>query len=289
MMFFTGKRMISGLVSSAMVLGMLLMPQVAVGQTVFGENVVALVDGMEITETELAFAAEDLANDLRSIPAEERRAFLITVLIDMKLMANEARKQSLDQSAAYMERLRYLEERALRRAYFTQRVEGGVGEAEVRAAYEIFVGDQAASPELRARHILLDTQEEAIAVVAELEGGRDFAETAQERSTGPSGPSGGDLGFFGRGRMVKEFEDAAFELEVGQVSVPVQTQFGWHIIKVEEMRQTPPPPFEQVAGQIQQQLMREQYDSVVNELKNTAVIEIADPAMAAAYEAISTN
>ncbi len=289
MMFFTGKRIISGLVSSAMVLGMFLMPQVAVGQTVFGENVVALVDGTEITETELAFAAEDLANDLRSIPPEERRAFLVTVLIDMKLMANKAREQNLDQSVAYMERLRYLEERALRRAYFTQQVEGGVGEAEVRAAYETLISDQAGEPELRARHILLDTQEEALAVIAELEGGRDFAETAQERSTGPSGPSGGDLGFFGRGRMVKEFEDAAFALDVGQISAPVQTQFGWHVIKVEEMRQTPPPPFEQVAGQIQQQLMREQYDLVVNSLKDNAVIEIADPAMAAAYEAFSTN
>ncbi|HHB83342.1 MAG TPA: peptidylprolyl isomerase [Devosia sp.] len=289
MMFFTGKRTISGLVSSAMVLGMFLMPQVAVGQTVFGENVVALVDGTEITETELAFAAEDLANDLRSIPPEERRAFLVTVLIDMKLMANKAREQNLDQSVAYMERLRYLEERALRRAYFTQQVEGGVGEAEVRAAYETLISDQAGEPELRARHILLDTQEEALAVIAELEGGRDFAETAQERSTGPSGPSGGDLGFFGRGRMVKEFEDAAFALDVGQISAPVQTQFGWHVIKVEEMRQTPPPPFEQVAGQIQQQLMREQYDLVVNSLKDNAVIEIADPAMAAAYEAFSTN
>ncbi len=277
--------MVSRLATSAMVLGMFLVPQVAVGQTVFGENVAALVDGVEITETELAFAAEDLANDMRSIPPEEHRAFLISVLIDMKLMANKAREQNLNQSVAYMERLRYLEERALRRAYFTQRVEGGVGEAEVRAAYQELITDQAASPELRARHILVETKEEAQAIVAELEGGRDFAETAQERSTGPSGPSGGDLGFFGRGRMVKEFEDAAFELDVGQISPPVQTQFGWHIIKVEEMRQTPPPPFEQVAGQIQQQLMREQYDVVVNELKDGAVIEIADPAMAAAYGA----
>ncbi len=285
MMFLPSKSMMVGLASSAAFLGMLMLPNAAMAQTEFGENVVALVDGVEISEQELAFAAEDLAEDLQAIPVAERRAFLVSVLIDMKLMANEARKTNLNESEVFLRRLQYLEERALRRAYFTQRVEQGVGEAEVRAAYDAYVAEQGADPELRARHILLDTEAEAIAVVAELAAGRDFAELAQEKSTGPSGPSGGDLGFFGRGRMVKEFEDAAFLLEVGGVSAPVKTQFGWHVIKVEEMREIAPPAFEQLAGQLQQQLMREEYDVVVTELKNGASIEIADPAMAAAYAA----
>lgn len=285
MMFLPSKSMMMGLASSAALLGMLMLPNVALSQSEFGENVVALVDGVEISEQELAFAAEDLAEDLRAIPVAERRAFLVSVLIDMKLMANEARKTNLNESEVFLRRLQYLEERALRRAYFTQRVEQGVGEAEVRAAYDAYIAEQASAPELHARHILLDTEAEAIAVVAELAAGRDFAELAQEKSTGPSGPSGGDLGFFGRGRMVKEFEDAAFLLEVGGVSAPVKTQFGWHVIKVEEMRETAPPAFEQLAGQLQQQLMREEYDVVVTELKNGASIEIADPAMAAAYAA----
>lgn len=285
MMFLPSKSMMVGLTSSAALLGMLMLPNVAQAQTEFAENVVALVDGVEITEQELAFAAEDLAEDLGAIPAAERRAFLVSVLIDMKLMANEARKTNLNESEVFLRRLQYLEERALRRAYFTQRIEQGVGDAEVRAAYDAYVGEQGSDPELHARHILLDTEAEALAVVAELEAGRDFAELAQEKSTGPSGPSGGDLGFFGKGRMVKEFEDAAFLLEVGGVSAPVQTQFGWHVIKVEEMRETAAPSFEQLAGQLQQQLMREEYDVVVTELKNGASIEIADPAMAAAYAA----
>lgn len=284
-MFLPSKSMMVGLTSSAALLGMLMLPNVAQAQTEFAENVVALVDGVEITEQELAFAAEDLAEDLGAIPAAERRAFLVSVLIDMKLMANEARKTNLNESEVFLRRLQYLEERALRRAYFTQRIEQGVGDAEVRAAYDAYVGEQGSDPELHARHILLDTEAEALAVVAELEAGRDFAELAQEKSTGPSGPSGGDLGFFGKGRMVKEFEDAAFLLEVGGVSAPVQTQFGWHVIKVEEMRETAAPSFEQLAGQLQQQLMREEYDVVVTELKNGASIEIADPAMAAAYAA----
>ncbi len=253
-------------------------------------SVVATVDGVSITEAELIFAAEDLAQDLSSVPPAEQRAFLISVLIDMKLMANEARNLDLDKAEIFVRRKTYLEERALRRAYFTTFVEAEVTEEATRAAYAEVIASEAPREEVRARHILLASLEDAQAVVAELEGGRPFEDVAREKSTGPSGPNGGDLGFFGRGQMVPEFENAVFALETGQISEPVQTQFGWHVIKMEERRQSAPPPFEQLAARLRQQLLIQEFEAQVEALKSSAVIEITDPEIAAAFAAQnSTN
>ena len=281
MIISAGKQMLAKGVMGLAIAGLLSVPSLA--QTVSPDDVVALVDGVEITEDELAFAAEDMAQDLSSVPAEERRAFLVSILIDMKLMANAARNLDLNHTDVFERRLRYLEERALRRAYFASKIDQGIGEAEVRTAYDKFVAQQPAEEELHARHILLASEEDAQGVIIELNAGRDFEDVAREKSTGPSGPSGGDLGYFGRGRMVKEFEDAVFGLEVGQVSTPVQTQFGWHIIKLEERRQSAPPAFEQVAGQLRQQLLIEEFENSVNVLKEAAEIQIIDPELAEAF------
>ncbi|MCF6326987.1 MAG: peptidylprolyl isomerase [Devosiaceae bacterium] len=248
------------------------------------DDIVASVDGVGITERELAFAAEDMAQDLQSIPQGEQKAFLVGILIDMKLMANEARKLELNQSDVFALRLRYLEERALRRAFFATQINQNISDEDVRAAYEKLIAEQAPEEQLRARHILLASLEDAQGVKAELDAGANFEDMAREKSTGPSGPSGGDLGFFSRGQMVSEFEDAVFALEVGEVSEPVQTQFGWHIIKLEEKRQSEPPAFEQVAVQVRQQLLIERFDSTVEQLKSLAQIEISDPRVAEALE-----
>jgi len=248
------------------------------------DDVVASVDGVDITERELAFAAEDMAQDLQSIPQNEQKAFLVGILIDMKLMANEARKMELNESDVFVLRLRYLEERALRRAFFATQINQNISDEDVRAAYEELIAEQVPEEQLRARHILLASLEDAQGVKAELDAGADFEEMAREKSTGPSGPNGGDLGFFSRGQMVSEFEDAVFALETGEVSEPVQTQFGWHIIKLEERRESEPPAFEQVAPQVRQQLLIERFDSTVEQLKSAAQIEISDPRVAEVLE-----
>ena len=253
------------------------------------DSVVARVDGVAITRAELAFAAEDMAQDLASIPPQNQEAVLVSVLIDMKLMANAARALELDKTDIFAARLQYLEERSLRRAYFTTHVNAAITEEEVRALYDQTVAGQPPTEELHARHILLNSLEDAQAVKAELDAGGDFEEMAREKSTGPSGPNGGDLGFFGRGQMIKEFEDAAYALEIGQVSEPVQTRFGWHIIKLEERRETPPPSFEQVQAQLRDQLIRERYVQSLQELKQNANVEIVDPELAAAYSASTSG
>lgn len=251
------------------------------------ETVVATVGGEAITEADLSFAAEDLAQDLAQMPAEERRPFLLRVVIDMKVMAGAAKEAGMDQTPLFAQRLKYLEERALRRAYFAEAIAGAVTEEAVRADYDAFTAQFTPQDEIRASHILVESEEEANAIKAELDGGADFAAIAKEKSIDPgSGANGGDLGFFGKGMMVPSFEEAAFALtEPGEVSAPIQSQFGWHIIKLGEKRQSQPPTFEQVAPQIQQQVLMRSFNEKVEDLMSGVEIEIADPALAAAMEA----
>ena len=246
------------------------------------DAVVATVGSETITEADIAFAAEDLQQELSQMPPEERRAFLVTVLIDMKVMAKAAREQQMDQTETFKRRLEYLEERALRRAYFSDKIAAGVTPEAVQAAYDQFVASFQAQEEVHARHILVATKEDAEAIKAELAAGKPFELLAMEKSTDPSGTqNGGDLGFFSRGMMVKPFEDAAFALtEPGQLSEPIESQFGWHIIKLEEKRQSQPPSLEEVGPQLQQQVMFKAFEDSVGALKQGLAIDIPDAALA---------
>lgn len=246
------------------------------------DTVVATVGGETITEADIAFAAEDLQQELSQMPPEERRAFLVTVLIDMKVMAKAAREQQMDQTETFRRRLQYLEERALRRAYFADKIAAGVTPEAVQAAYDAFVAGFQPQEEVHARHILVATRQDAEAIKAELAAGKPFELLAMEKSTDPSGAqNGGDLGFFSRGMMVKPFEDAAFALtEPGQLSEPIESQFGWHIIKLEEKRQSQPPSLEEVGPQLQQQVMFKAFEDSVGTLKQGLAIDIPDAALA---------
>lgn len=250
------------------------------------ETVVATVGGEPITEADLSFAAEDLTQELGQMPPDQRRPFLLRVLIDMKVMAKAGRDAGMADTPLFQQRLNYLEERALRRAFFAETIANAVTEEAVRADYEAYVADFVPADEIRASHILVPTEDEAKAVKAELDGGADFATLAKEKSIDPGAANGGDLGFFGKGMMVAPFEAAAFAMtEVGQVSEPVQSQFGWHVIRLEEKRQSTPPAFEQVAGQLQQQLLMTTFDDTVAKLMEGVVIDIPDPALKAAVDA----
>jgi peptidyl-prolyl cis-trans isomerase C len=258
----------------------------APAEQVSPETVVATVGGQPITEADLSFAAEDLAAELQQMPPDQRRPFLLRVLIDMKVMAEAGRTAGMADTPLFQQRLQYLEERALRRAYFAEAIANNITEEAVRARYDEFVTAFEPEQEVRASHILVETEEQAQTLKAELEGGADFAALAQEHSIDPGAANGGDLGFFSRGMMVAPFEEAAFALsETGQVSDPVQSQFGWHIIRLEETRQSSAPAFEQVAPQLQQQLLMETFDETVERLMSEAQVEIPDPALAAAVDA----
>ena len=249
------------------------------------DDVVAKVGDTEITEADLAFAAQDLGKELQRFPPAQWRKLLLDVMVDMELMAHAAREEGLDKDPDFQRQLDFLKLRALRNAYLAQKIDGEVTDEEVQAAYDKEFADFEGAEEINARHILVKDKAEAEAIIAELEGGADFDELAREKSTGPSGPNGGSLGYFAKGQMVPPFEAASFALEPGTYTKePVETQFGWHVIKLEDKRRQEKPAFEEVANGLRQQLMRERYDARMAELKDQVAVEIVDESLAKAEE-----
>jgi peptidyl-prolyl cis-trans isomerase C len=238
--------------------------------------VVATVDGAEIKQSDLDFAASEVGAQLSQYPAAERRRMLLQFVIENQLMAAAAEQVSLGTGPSFEDRLKYHRRRALRDAYFDKNVREGVPESAAKAIYDEKIKGMEPEEEVHARHILVATEAEAKEIAERLKKGEDFATVAKEKSKDPSA-EGGDLGFFSRGQMLKPFEDAAFALEVGQISEPVQTQFGWHIIKVEEKRKKPLPTFDDVKDTIMSQLTQQKTQQTVRELHDKAKIEIVDP------------
>ena len=242
-------------------------------------EVVARVDGVEITTDELQLAETDFAAQLQRIPKAQHRQVLLDVLVDIHVLARAAEREGLDKGAEFADRLAFLKARALRNAYFKKRIEDEITEADLRRIYDREIGKLVPEDEIKASHILVKTRAEAEAILAELRAGRDFAELAREKSIDPTAKrNGGDLGYFTRGRMVKSFEDAAFALKAGQLSAPVESQFGWHVIRMEDRRKQQPPTFEEVREQIARVALQEKYTARMDELKKTIRVEILDGA-----------
>lgn len=249
------------------------------------ETVVAKVNGDDITEAQLAFAEAEIGSELAGVPAESRRRVLVEYLIEAHLMADAAEKAKLSDSKEFEARLKYYRLRALRDSYFEKQIRDSVPEAEAKALYDERVKSLPAQEEIRARHILVKTEEEAKKVAAEIAGGADFGEAATKYSQDRGGQGGGDLGYFARGQMVKSFEDAAFALEKDKISEPVQTEFGWHILKVEDKRNRQPPSFEEVKEQITASLIQSKLQATVQDLRKNGNIEIVDAELKKAAEA----
>ena len=239
------------------------------------DAVVAKVDGADIKQSDLDFAASEVGSQLANYPDEDRRRLLLQFVIENQLMAAAAQKAELEKAPDFEGRLAYHKRRALRDAYYEKTVRGGVSEDEAKKLYEEKIGSVKPEPEIHARHILVDSEDEAKDIKQRLEKGEDFATLAKEKSKDKNA-DGGDLGFFGKGQMLKPFEDAAFALEVGKISDPVKTQFGWHIIKVEEKRDRPAPKFEDVKGPIMAQLMQQKAQEAMRSLHDGAKIEVLD-------------
>lgn len=240
------------------------------------DPVVARVNGVEIKQSDLDFAASEVGPRLGTVPPDDRKRILMQFVIENELMAGAGEKESLDKADTFEARAAYHRRRALRDAYFDKNVTGGVSEAEAKEVFEENIAKVKPEQEIKARHILVDTEDEAKAIKAELDGGADFAKLATEKSKDKNA-EGGDLGYFTRGQMLKPFEDAAFALDVGQISDPVKTSFGWHVIQVEEKRDQKLPTFEDVKEPIMSQLVIRKAQSVVSDLRSNADIEILDP------------
>ncbi len=248
--------------------------------------VVATINGEPVTETDLAVAMSDLNEQFAQLPEDQRRAAALSAVIEIRLMAAAAEKAGLAEGDEFERRMALLRQRALHSSFIDKEVAAKVTDEAVRARYDKQIAETPPVNEIRARHIIVDSKEEAEAIIKELEAGGDFETIAKEKSKDGAAAQGGDLGYFSQGRMVPEFEQAAFALEVGAYSKePVQTQFGWHVIKVEDKRAQQPPAFEQVAEQFRTLVLRENYFAKVTELREAAAVEISDPALKAALEA----
>jgi peptidyl-prolyl cis-trans isomerase C len=251
------------------------------------DKVVATIGGKPVTEADIALAVSDLDEQFARLPEEQRRAAALSAIIEIRVMADEAAARGIDKDAAFQRRIAFLQQRALHAALIDTEIAGKITEDEVRARYDQQIAATPPVNEVKARHILVKTKEEAEAIIKRLDAGESFETIAKEVSTDPgSGANGGDLGWFGPGQMVPEFEQAAFALEVGAHSKePVQSQFGFHVIKVEDKRAQQPPAFEQVKEQFRSMILREKYFALVEALRAKAVVEIADPELKKAVEA----
>jgi peptidyl-prolyl cis-trans isomerase C len=249
----------------------------AFGAQVAYAGPVARVNGADITDAELALAEAEVGAEIAGLPPESRRRVLVEYLIEAHLFADEANKGQLTTGKDFEDRLAYYKLRAMRDAFYEKKVRGGVSDAQARAAYDEQIGKLKPEQEVHARHILVKTEDEAKDLVKQLKAGADFKELAQKSSDGGSAHSGGDLGYFSRGQMVKTFEDAAFALEPGQISDPIKSEFGWHVIKVEDKRTKSAPAFEEVKDQITASLTQAQLKDTVQKLRSSATIDILDP------------
>ena len=247
------------------------------------DPVIARVNGVDIKQSDLDFAASEVGSGLANYPATDRKRALLQLVIENELMAGAAANGNLDKAENFPDRVKYHYRRALRDAFVDANIRGALSEGAAKRIYDEKIGSMKPEQEVRARHILVGTEAEAKEIADRLKKGEDFATLAKQKSK-DTNAEGGDLGFFTRGQMVKPFEDAAFALEPGQISDPVQTQFGWHIFKVEEKRNKPLPSFDQVKEAILAQLLQQKAGEVVTGLRNSAKIEVVDPEIKKAME-----
>jgi peptidyl-prolyl cis-trans isomerase C len=242
------------------------------------ESPVAKVDGRIITEADMKLAEAEIGGDLGTLPDATRRRVLLEFLIENQLFADAAESQRLGSGAGFDERMQYWRRRSLRDLYFDKSVRAAVNDADARKFYDSQVGAMKPEEEVRARHILVESQEKARDLFEKIAHGADFARLAKEHSKDPgSKDQGGELGFFGRGQMVPQFEEAAFKLKKGEVSQPIETQFGWHLVRVDERRRRPAPAFEAVKDRMLAAMIHQKAQQIAADLRRKAQIEYIDP------------
>ncbi len=263
--------------TGALFLSLVCLPHGAAAQD---NKVLAKVGDREITAADVDQAGRDMAQQFQNVPQAERRARVLDSLIDFTTLSVLAEQSGLDKGAELKRRLVLLRSRALHNEYFLKNIQPSVTDEMVKARFDTEVAKMTPEKQVRARHILVKTADEASAIIKQLESGADFAELAKSKSTGPSGPKGGDLGTFGKGQMVPAFEAAAFALEKGAYSKqPVQTQFGFHIIMVEEQINKPLPTFQQLQEQMRQLLLTEAYTGAIKSGREKLGVNLLDESL----------
>jgi peptidyl-prolyl cis-trans isomerase C len=239
-----------------------------------GDPVVARVNGKELHRSDVEAAQKAMGPQVQQMPLEQIYPMLLDRMVNGMLVTEAGRKDKLDQEPEVKKQLARIEDQLIQQAYIGKVVEQQTSEEKLKDRYQQFLKDNPAKEEVSARHILVEKEDQAKAVIKELDKGADFAKLAKEKSTDPAAAQGGDLGFFSREEMVPEFSDAAFKLKKGEYTKePVKTQFGWHVIKVEDRRTANPPTFEEAREELHNEVAREIVNSTVTKLREEAKVE----------------
>jgi peptidyl-prolyl cis-trans isomerase C len=268
--------------AAALSLLLAVVPPAGAEETAEDDPVEAVVNGTALHRSDVIASARDLPRAYQD-QIEQIYPALVERLIDLTLLLEEGKRRNLQDDPTVKERVAAYEGQVMREVLLDQHLKEQMTEEAIRARYDRFVTEFQPQTEIHARHILVATEEEGKAIVAELDAGGDFAAIAQAKSTDTgSGAQGGDLGFFTAEQMVPQFSQAAFALEPGTYSkAPVQSEFGWHVIKVEEKRETAPPSFEEARPEMENQLQQELVSELVTGLRDSATIERPEPPAAA--------
>ena len=280
-----GLRLVLGTAAVTGAIAMLLLSALP-GRAQDANPVLAKVNGAEIRQSDLALAEEELGPSLAQMDPSTKRENVLAFLIDMKIVAKAAEDKKVENNEDFKKRLAFTRNRLLMDSLLATEGKAATTDDAMKKVYEEASKQITGEQEVHARHILVESEDDAKAVAAELKKGADFAELAKKKSKDPGASDGGDLGFFTKEQMVPEFSAVAFTLEPGKISDPVKSQFGWHLIKVEEKRSRQAPAFEQVKAQIETYVTRKAQADYVAKLREAAKVERMDkPAEPAAKPA----
>ncbi len=238
------------------------------------DPIVAKVNGTDIRQSDLTAAEEDIGQNLPPMAPDAKRDYLITYVTDMLIIAKAAEAKKIGDSADFKRKLDIARNKLLMEGLLTAEAKTAVNDDAMKKVYAEATKQMGEEKEVHARHILVEKEDEAKAVLADLKKGGDFMAIAKEKSKDPgSKESGGDLGYFTKDQMVPEFAEVAFKLDKGQLSDPVKTQFGWHVLKVEDKRNRPIPEFDKVKDQIETYVVRKAQADLVTKLRGEAKVE----------------
>ena len=240
------------------------------------DKVLAKVNGAEIRQSDVALAEEELGPSLAQMDPATKDENVLAFLIDMKIVSRAAEDKKVQDGDDFKKRLAFTRSRLLMDSLLASEGKAATTDDAMKKVYEQASNEITGEEEVHARHILVETEDDAKAVEEDLKKGADFAELAKKKSKDPGASDGGDLGFFTKDQMVPEFSSVAFSLEPGKISDPVKSQFGWHVIKVEEKRKRKAPDFDQVKGQIETYVTRKAQADYVGKLRDSAKIERLD-------------
>src|SRR5438477_8265006 len=238
--------------------------------------VLAKVNGSEIRQSDVTLAEEELGPSLAQMDTATKKENVLAFLIDMKIVAKAAEDKKIENGEDFKKRLAFTRNRLLMDSLLASEGKTATTDEAMKKVYEDASKQISGEQEVHARHILVETEDEAKQIAEELKKGADFAELAKKKSKDPGASDGGDLGFFTKDQMVPEFSAVAFVLEPGKISDPVKSQFGWHVIKVEEKRNRKAPDFDQVKGQIETYVTRKAQADFVAKLREAAKVDRMD-------------